>query len=549
MLRQLADVCLLEEHRPGRYVVHDLVRAFGVDRSFVIDTAAKRAAALDRWYEWCIRRVTAAAPLIYPTYEPLPTASNEPGAAMYDNADEAMAWLDAEWSNIRAAIRHAAEHGPRSYAWFLVHAVRGYLLLRRNIVDWDSTARAALTAADADGDPHGLAAAHQSLGALYTVQDDHQPAIDHLTAALDHSRHAGWLAGEAAASSNLGMIYWQAGQLDAARSHLDRALGLYRQLSRPAGETAVLTKLGTVHSAAGRLEQAAQAYREALDIDAHTGSRVARAHNNNNLGNAYHALGRLDASLAHLTTALHLAVDNGDRGLQVNVGDSLAAALCTYGRYGPAMQHATTCLRLARDIGDRWNEAHVLNTLGTIHFRLGDSRTAIEHHQQALQLASDTGSGVARTAALVGLTHALRSAGRPVEALDTGRSALNSARAGYRVLEGHAHTAIARAYLETSDPPHAIEHARRALAIYGATGHILGEADATEVLGDAQQRAGNQQAAKTCRARQRRLYAKAGLPERTPHTQRHNIDPCGPDQGLDTPPQLDRTGDADVAQR
>jgi DNA-binding SARP family transcriptional activator/Tfp pilus assembly protein PilF len=494
LLRQLADVCLLDEHRPGRFAPHDLVRAFGVNRSYRDDTAAVRAAVLDRWYDWYLHHAQAAATLVFPTYEFPPASTTTPSmdavtplVGTFDTFEPAKAWLDAEWPNLHAAIRHAADQGPRRYAWLLTHAVRGYLWMRRNIVDWDTTARAGLAAAEATDDPFGKAVAHQSLGALYTVQDAHQQAIDHLTAMLNLSRQVGWPAGEASACSNLGMLHWKAGRLDEAHAHLDLALTLYRHLGRPAGESAVLTKLGTVHSAAGRLQQAAQAYRQALAIDANTKSRVARAHNNNNLGNAYHALGQLDAAFTHLATALDLARHNGDRGLEVDISDSLANALCTSGKYGPAIQHATASLRLAQEIGDRSGQAHAQNTLGTIHLSLGNHAEAITRHRQALDIATETDSGFAHTTAMIGLTRALAATGQSADAVNHGHSALDHARSGgYRLLEGQAHIALSQAYLAAGHLTHAGEHARHALAIHHAAGHLAGEAEAAQLLRDIQ---------------------------------------------------------------
>lgn len=513
-LQQLADVCLLDEHRPGRYVMHDLVRDCAAELSQREDSTSSRAAARDRWYVWYLHMAHAANPMVYPTYEPLalPPRFAELNDRQFDDAEQAKSWLEAELPNLVAAVRHAADYGLRRETWLLAHALRGYMWLSRNIVDWDSTARAGLAAAQAEQDPEGQAAMHLSLGGLHATQDSHDPAIAHLQQAADLSRQARWRVGYAIASSNLGMIYWQAGQLERATSHLEQGLAIYRRLGRRAGESAVLTKLGTVHSAAGRLTQAADAYKLALAIDAETGSQVALAHNSNNLGNAYHALGRLEAALSMLRTALRLARENGDRGLEASALDSLAATLCTSGRLDQAKQHAIRSLNLARVTGDRWTEAHALNTLATIYHRSGQHRDAVDGHQRALELATETGSGAAKVAALIGLAEALAANDQPMPALEYAKRALENARtSGYSVLEGRAHTALARNHLALGNATLATEHAERAIEIHRSSRHRFAEADALQVLGLAAASAGNGDAASLHRARAESIYAEVGV--------------------------------------
>src|SRR5205814_8138086 len=55
--------------------------------------------------------------------------------------------------------------------------------------------------------------------------------------------------------------------------------------------------------------------------------------------------------------------------------------------------------------------------------------------------------------------------------------------AGYRVLEGHAHVALAGIHLDGASPDRAVAHARQALDLHRDTGHRLGQARALVVLG------------------------------------------------------------------
>jgi hypothetical protein len=46
----------------------------------------------------------------------------------FDDAELASARLDAEPANLLAAIRYAAQNGPRGCAWLLADGLRGYFL-------------------------------------------------------------------------------------------------------------------------------------------------------------------------------------------------------------------------------------------------------------------------------------------------------------------------------------------------------------------------------------------------------------------------------------
>jgi hypothetical protein len=72
--------------------------------------------------------------------------------------------------------------------------------------------------------------------------------------------------------------------------------------------------------------------------------------------------------------------------------------------------------------------------------------------------------------------------GDPDRALEHALDALVLARdSGYRVLEGHALTAVAAIHL-TARPAEAVRYARQALAVHQATGHHLGRLRAADML-------------------------------------------------------------------
>jgi tetratricopeptide (TPR) repeat protein len=238
LLSRLADAYLVEEQTPGRYGMHDLLRLYAAQRATTEHDQPARTAALERLLDHYMRSVAAAARVLYPDMVrlPLPDGDGDGAAAAagLDDHARAAAWLDAERSNLVAAITHAARNGARSSAWRLADAFRGYLFLRTAIADWSLVARAGLAAAEGDRDPRAQAASHLSVATLHWVRGRAPDAITHFTLALSLAREGGWDEGEAAALGNLGNVQADLGRLSEAADHYTRALEVERRTGRHA---------------------------------------------------------------------------------------------------------------------------------------------------------------------------------------------------------------------------------------------------------------------------------------------------------------------------
>jgi tetratricopeptide (TPR) repeat protein len=239
LLRRLSGAHLLDEPTAGRYALHDLLRLYAADRANGEERPAARQAALGRLFDHYLHAVDAAASRLYPEVLRLPppeARTGGPSAVSFDDHLQALAWLDAERANLVAAITHTATHGPRQVAWRLADALRGYLYLGMDTVDWHTVATNGLAAAQADGDRRAQAAAHLSLAGLHSVQARYQQATDHYTPALALARQTGWAQGESAALGNLGVLHWRLGHVRQAADHHTRALAIDRRTGRIASQ-------------------------------------------------------------------------------------------------------------------------------------------------------------------------------------------------------------------------------------------------------------------------------------------------------------------------
>jgi DNA-binding SARP family transcriptional activator len=111
-LDQLAAVHLIQEHAPGRFRLHKLVRQHAAERAGQLD-AAERTRALRRLLGWYLRHACTAAAL----------ARCDGGEVLLGGASREAGWLEVEWANLVAAVRHS----PDWLARLLADTLRGHL--------------------------------------------------------------------------------------------------------------------------------------------------------------------------------------------------------------------------------------------------------------------------------------------------------------------------------------------------------------------------------------------------------------------------------------
>jgi tetratricopeptide (TPR) repeat protein len=436
-LDRLAAAHLVNHPVLGRYTCHDLSRHYAAERAGAEEPAADREAALGRLLDWYLRCTDRAARVLYGHSMRLPMpAVDAPNPAALTDEGAARAWLDAERANLVAAIRHAAEHGPRMRAWLLADALRGYFWLGMHTVDWQYAARAALEAAEAEGDPRAQAAAHLSLGDSHFRQGRRGAAIEEYESALTLAERTGWVQCEAAAIGGIGVMYRDSGRLRPAVDYLDRGLKLCRTNGWPHGEATSLLHIGRALMQLGRLAEASECCTRALTINRTIGSRLGEATALGYLGEIQYTQGHLDQAVEHLTSALPLFRELGDRTNEATTLRVLAAARCDQGITGEAAMLAEAALALARELGERRIEAEVLNTLGTLAHRTGRHRDAIQFHDRALRLTRATEDRYPEAEALIGLAVEHRCLGDRDQTLrHAGRALTIAGEADYALLE------------------------------------------------------------------------------------------------------------------
>jgi DNA-binding SARP family transcriptional activator/tetratricopeptide (TPR) repeat protein len=442
---------------PERFTLHDLLRLYAVERGAAEDPPADRAAAARRLYDWYLHSADAAAFVLGPEKlrlaVPVPPAGTRP--ASFEGPAEALAWLDAERHNLRAAVQAIVAEpgaaGTAATAWLVSDALRGYYSHRMYTVDWVVVAGAAVAAARSAGDLPGQAAALLSLADADSRRSRYGPAIENYRAALTLMERAAWVRGQAAVLGNLGVACRQAGRLAAAEEYFGRALSINARIGWVAGTAANLVVLGRVLVEQGRFRDAEQRHVEALAMFRDLGSRYGEAISLAVLGETCRRLGRLTDAIEHLSDAVALCRSLGDRGSEADALRELACVHRELGHTALAESMALRAVELARESTDRRTEADALNALAAVHHSLGRPEVAVRTYREALRVARRCHTGPPEVAALIGLAAVPGeddAAALLDEALDLAR------RGGYRTLEQEA------VALRAAGPPVVAGHRR-----------------------------------------------------------------------------------------
>jgi tetratricopeptide (TPR) repeat protein len=340
--RALADLVragLLAEPVPGRYGLHDLLRAYATDLTRSTDTDQERHAAVVRLLDHYVHTAHTAARHLDPNRAPIevPLAPPTLGAAPGQPADHAAAlgWLNAERLVLLAAQHLAAGAGYDAHTWQLAWALDTFLDRRGHWHDWAGARRVAVSAAARL--PHPAAAyAHLLLGWVVIMLGDNEQAHTHLTDALHQYTGAADPVGQAHSHHALGWLWGLWGRPDRALDHAQQALTLFQAAGHSIGQAEALNGVGWSHALLGEHNQAVTHCQQALTLFQQVGERAGQAAAWDSLGYAHH-------HLAHHAQAVD------------------------------CYQHALTLLR---DLGDRHEEAATLT-------HLGDSHHAADHPDHA----------------------------------------------------------------------------------------------------------------------------------------------------------------------
>jgi DNA-binding SARP family transcriptional activator/tetratricopeptide (TPR) repeat protein len=304
LLTELVEASLLIERRPGRYVLHSLLRAYADEQALAQDDDQLRGAAVQRMLGHYARSARVAALRLEP-HQHLYTAPEPPAGVTAEDPADALEWFVAEHAVLLALVNRYADE-PGEHLWQLgaglttylnwqghwpdlvtVHqvalasaqraaAVEGqvYALLGLSVgaarhgrlTDMAAFSREALRLATEVGDDDCRARAHLNLAWADERQARYPEAIGHATEALELYRATGFRAGYARALNSLGWNHANLGERKRAVALCQEALPVHREIGDHSGEAMTWASIGDIHWDQGEPAQGAVCYRQALEL-------------------------------------------------------------------------------------------------------------------------------------------------------------------------------------------------------------------------------------------------------------------------------------------
>jgi len=337
-LRELGRAHLAEEHTPGRFAVHDLLRAYAAELAAAVDgTDSLRQAELRLLDHYLHTGHAAALLLVQATdFGDLTPAAAGVVIDAPGTVDEATAWFTAESRQLLAACARAAERGLAAHSWQLPWVVTPYLISQGRWGDSAATQRAAVAAAERAGDLRGVGHARY-----------------HLAHALDLS-----------------------GDTEAAEPELSQALDAFTRTGDKLGQGLALYGLAQLLQEQGRNEEALPVAREVLRLRAKHGTPAAVATSETTLGAICARLGMHAEAIEHCQRALRIC---GESGYGLYRGEALyylGLACFKAGDHVAAVGHFERAAEVFREIGDMPDLAGALTLLADAHEAAGDTAAA-----------------------------------------------------------------------------------------------------------------------------------------------------------------------------
>jgi hypothetical protein len=221
LVAELVRANLITQHAPGRYTLHDPLRAYATHLTCTTDPDRQRHAATHRVLDHYLHTAYTADRLLNPARDAITLTPAKPGVAPEHLTDHqrAIDWFTGEHPVLLAAVDHAAATGFHTHSGQLVWAMQTFLYRHGHWRDQITSCHAAVAAAERLGDPTGQALARRNLAGAYTQLRRFDEAEAELNQALDLYRQVGDETGQAHTHHGLAHLWQRRGDPVRALDH------------------------------------------------------------------------------------------------------------------------------------------------------------------------------------------------------------------------------------------------------------------------------------------------------------------------------------------
>ncbi|MFF3085894.1 BTAD domain-containing putative transcriptional regulator [Streptomyces nojiriensis] len=339
ILESLVDANLLQQPRPGRYRLHDLVRVHArrLAEALPDEAAGARTAALRLYLD--AARIASDWGLAtgFPT-------GPQPSGAPFAHWKDAESWLDAAGGELVDVIGHAVALGEVDLACWIAEALVDYFTRQGRYHESQTALEIALAHVDGATDPRMALALRNCLAYTGVFQRRYTQSRTLFTEALHLSRRDCDHAEETRALIGLASVDVSVGEGDRAIAGVAKGLAASRPPQNDWIASIGFVIQGLAHQLEGRNEEALAGFAEARTHADRSGRP------------------RLLGRVLSFAADIHLRL----------------------GRYAEAKALLRQAVLLVEEAGDVFLCARGLTRLGTAELGEGDSAAAVALHHQAL---------------------------------------------------------------------------------------------------------------------------------------------------------------------
>ena len=349
LLEQLVDANLVESPHPGRYGLHDLLRAYAAERAHVDLTAAQLEESVTRLVTWYTLAAAEAGGLLAPqrSAQAIDAVPALPPLPAPSSAAEAVSWSQREQANLVSAVHLAKSAGLWRLARQLPTALWTFLQLQRDRRTWVST----------------------------------------LEIALEAVRHEGTRAEQASVLNNLAIALIESDRATQAMAHLETTAAIRHELGDFDRAAMTLMNLGVAAAEAGEQERAIDSFQRALEIHRSAGNREQQALVHTNLGRLRMLIGDAEGALAEGLEAERLYRENPTADPRWGQAkENLSEAYLRLGDVAAARREIEDAVRIRTEFFDRRGLAGSLSQLGHVHRAEGELEAARKAWQEAAEI-------------------------------------------------------------------------------------------------------------------------------------------------------------------
>ncbi|MCK2244850.1 MULTISPECIES: BTAD domain-containing putative transcriptional regulator [unclassified Crossiella] len=351
-LRELTALHLVQEHTPGRYRMHDLVRLFAAEHAKPDDTAHRRLIE-----------------------HQLQSIAEDPDR------------LAVEWPNLLAAAELAARRDWLPELTALAATLPHYL---------DRTGRyddaiALHTLLLDTGNRELIGPALVGLGLTHWRRGDFDTVIERFTRALAHGRELGDDLIIGRSLNGLGLSHLRRGDCAEALSWHRAALTIGRARGFRDVEGYALVGIGFAEQWFGNYESALSHHRMAVTVAGESADVELECHARNGIGIACVALGRPGEAVPQHEQVLAVARQRENRYLQGHALVCLGLARHCAGDLDAALPPVHQGLALAVEIGEQYQQTRAHQVLAALHQDRGEPDQAAHHERLMLELRTALG--------------------------------------------------------------------------------------------------------------------------------------------------------------